>query len=1377
MKKYITLFSLLTIHIASIFCQIDLRKNVSTILNTNKGLSSSEVTCFEQDNQGFIWIGTTNGLCRFDGYDIKTYKSNYLSIDFFTGNNITCLAKDNKDQLWIGTTSGLNILSLRTGLTSKYTLTDLGCTVINAIAIGKNDDVYIASNRGVLVFSQITHKATALIDSQGKSVDNKYVQSVFIDSKNVLWIGLWQTGFCAYDINKNKFLFFPEIGAKELSVMSFFEDRDGYVWVSTWNTDGLYRLKKTVNENSLQIKIYPVKPKNKTAKSQPSIYNVVQDDQTGRIWIATSEGLKRLNNIADAESIVSCEISVNENVSDEIYTVYKDRTGMIWVSMFGTGCYALNLNKKHFYEYSFPEIKGKNEMNVVSSIYEDDNELLWMGVKSKVLVLFDRKHNRAIPYSEHPVLKNINVRANTIVSVMPNKSKDRLWLATRYYGLYMVTMKNGNPLAVEHFDETKLKSPNVNVIMRGRNDRIWIGSIKGVNYISGNGSDATVSSDPLIDKFIGENNINTIWNNGENEIWIGTQDNGLFKATLAGDGSASAITHYTLQNKKINNNNIICIYRDHKNRFWIGTQGGGLSCYDVQKDKFEAISVMSQMPDDVIYSIQEDASNNLWLSTGKGLVRYNPDLSFDHRVRIFTTNDNLEINSFLRGASYRCKNGELIFGGNNGVVWFEPQTFKDNIFSPVPQITDILISNISIMDMSEENSKKITDVNPSYTKRIEISYKENSLRIEFASLSFENSNSCRYAYRLEGIDNNWVYTSAKNNFAVYNNLKKGTYKFYVKAYNEDGYSSNGAAMLEIERLPAPWETVWAYIVYACIVLGILYMTLRIIINRMNMKRKLEIEHMELIKSEEVHQAKLQFFTNISHELFTPVTVLSCSLEDLEEEYPKEASLIYTMKINLNRLMRLLQQIMEFRKAETGNLKLRVSNGNIYRFIKDICTISFYPMIKTKDILLEIHTETPDLYGYFDPDKLDKIMFNLLSNAFKYSKANGRIDVFLQEKQKDGKNCIEICVSDTGSGIDSEKLPYLFTRFYEGDYRRFKTTGTGIGLSLTKDLVSLHKGEITVDSEKGKGTRFTVTLPIDESVYTADQIDNLEETDQVIKPAMPVPPAQREATNKENTRLLLVEDNTDLLNVMYNMLSKSFDVLVAGNGQEALVVLEKEVVDIVVTDVIMPMMDGIELCKQMKSKVELSHIPIVILTAKQNQEDKVQGFDAGADAYITKPFEMGTLVANVKSLVRNRMQNSIKFQKEDKIQLSEYVYNDVDEEFLQKAIQVVEENLKMNDFSTADFYQIMNMSQPTLYRKLKSITNLSPNEFIRNIKFKMACKLLTERNLNVSETAYELGFVDPRYFSSVFKKEIGISPTDYVKMYEKNRDYPSDNKLK
>ena len=572
-------------------------------------------------------------------------------------------------------------------------------------------------------------------------------------------------------------------------------------------------------------------------------------------------------------------------------------------------------------------------------------------------------------------------------------------------------------------------------------------------------------------------------------------------------------------------------------------------------------------------------------------------------------------------------------------------------------------------------------------------------------------------------------------------------------------------------LPPFWATWWAYLLYVIIVSVIGVSIYRTAKNRILLRNALRLREIEKAKAEELNHAKLQFFTNITHELLTPLTIISATVDELKTQAPSHNDLYTVMNSNIQRLIRLLQQILEFRKAETGNLKLRVSPGDIAAFVKNAAE-SFQPLVKKRKIHFSFLCDPESMIGYFDMDKLDKILYNLLSNAAKYNKEDGFIQVSLSYDETD-KDFILLKIKDNGKGISKEKQKNLFKRFYEGDYRKFNTIGTGIGLSLTKDLVELHGGTISVESEVDHGTEFMVRIPIERSYYDEEQIDdeaislmqnpvNYEDTQE------DADVETQEVTIKANT-ILLVEDNGELLHLMTKLLSREYNVFTAQNGKEGIAVLEKEDVDLIVSDVMMPEMDGIEFCKYVKGHLEMSHIPMILLTAKNKEEDRAEAYEIGADAFISKPFNLTVLHARIRNLLKYKERMARDFKNQIVFEVKDLNYTSLDEDFIQRAIHCVNNHLEDPNFDQAQFADEMRTSKSTLYKKLKSLAGLNTSSFIRNVRLKAACRIMEEKgtNVRVSELAYAVGFNDPKYFSSCFKKEFDMLPSEYIERFIQN----------
>ena len=731
--------------------------------------------------------------------------------------------------------------------------------------------------------------------------------------------------------------------------------------------------------------------------------------------------------------------------------------------------------------------------------------------------------------------------------------------------------------------------------------------------------------------------------------------------------------------------------------------------------------------------------------------------------------DNFIVNSSC------SRDGELFFGGHKGYNSFFPDKMEIPSQETNFLITDIKIFNHSFKNLPVELQQKISPVMPTYTSKIELPYKYNNFSIEFAALTYKNPELNRYAYRLQNFDRDWQYTDADRRFAYYNNLPSGTYTFQLKATNENGEWSGYVREFTVVVLPPFWATWWAYLLYMVLVLVIGVLIYRTIKKRILLQNALRLREMEKAKAEELNHAKLQFFTNITHELLTPLTIISATVDELKTQAPSHNDLYTVMNSNIQRLIRLLQQILEFRKAETGNLKLRVSPGDLAAFVRT-GTESFKPLVKKRKIHFSLLCDPESIVGYFDIDKLDKIMYNLLSNAAKYNKEDGFIQVTLSYDEED-REFVLLRVKDNGKGISREKQATLFKRFYEGDYRKFNTIGTGIGLSLTKDLVTLHGGTISVESEVDHGTEFIVRIPIERSYYDEEQIDDevisLRQTaiDYEDTPEDVIAEVQELAT-KANS-ILLVEDNEELLNLMTKLLGREYNVFTAENGKEGIIVLENEDVDLIVSDIMMPEMDGIEFCKYVKGHLEISHIPVILLTAKNKEEDRAEAYEIGADAFISKPFNLTVLHARIRNLLKYKARMAHDFKNQIVFEVKDLNYTSLDEDFIQRAINCVNNHLEDPNFDQAQFADEMLTSKSTLYKKLKSLAGLNTSSFIRNVRLKAACRIMEEKGINirVSELAYAVGFNDPKYFSSCFKKEFGMLPSEYIERFiiEKEKD--------
>ena len=708
---------------------------------------------------------------------------------------------------------------------------------------------------------------------------------------------------------------------------------------------------------------------------------------------------------------------------------------------------------------------------------------------------------------------------------------------------------------------------------------------------------------------------------------------------------------------------------------------------------------------------------------------------------------------FSPNSSYKY-NGELFFGGRTGFFSFTPSKWNRNKQKNINKnisITDILINDIPYIQLDSAKRREISDENPAYTRTITIPSDIKKFGIEFALLTYSNAKQNKYAYKLEGYDKEWTYTNYRGRRATYQNLPWGNYYLHIKAADSFGKWHEMDYAIKIMVLPPWWAKWWAYIIYVFIVgLGVIF-GIRWYKNYLKTKNRLQMTVV---------------FTNITHELLTPLTVITAAVDELRNKAPQFDDSYTLMQNNVSRLTRLLRQILEIRKSQAGQLKLLVSKNNIAAFIRDICE-SIRPMSSIHHNNLIVNIPQNEIFAWFDTDKIDKILFNILSNAFKYNRDGGNVTVALETKN--GKAILK--VSDEGIGISPDKLKHLYTRFLDGDYRKMKTLGTGIGLSLTHDLVKLHHGDINCESKSGIGTTFIISIPIrkedynDKEIYKEKetiektQITYNHESEVTLKDTLHT----RELQPGDGYKILLVEDNEQLLNIMKRLLGRRYHVATAKNGVQALNIINKEELDIVVTDVMMPVMDGIELTKKIKASKDFAQLPVIMLTAKTSDTDENTGYETGADDYITKPFKLENLQLRIDSIIANRMRIREKFRQQTEIdQIDDMHYSNPDKTFIEKAMQCVRQNMTDTEYNRATFASDMMMSSSSLYNKLRALTGQGIIEFINSIRLKEACSIIKRQpDIQINDIAMKVGFNTPKYFSKCFKKEFGMSPKDYA----------------
>ena len=1310
-------------------------------ITSQQGLASDEVFSVTEDNNRFIWAGTTNGLCRYDGYGFETFKSNYNNPAFFINNTIRTISRDNNDRLWLITSAGLEVMDLKYNRVDKYGFAPfLGAAKIYDICITRNGRIFIAVDRSIY---EHTGDSFRRIDCGDCGSD---IRVLYEDSHGRLWVGTVEDGIFSMDTSTDEISRYPAFDSIVRKPTCFREDNAGGLWIGTWR-EGLFRFNYN---NGILGRNYDVWFNNQSLGS--IITGITQDDRSGYIWAATYDGVKVITDPRGSGKVLHFNRNSHPGtfVSNEVRDIHASSNGCVWMATMGGGLMKAVVYPRYFSLLQPSEQNPDIHNNEIHAVHLASDSTLWTGIRMDLFAY--RTPNGQLVSHNAPAALCKRIEGQTVCDFC-ELTDGRIWITTRYWGAIVVRYAEGRIRSAHYINRHTCRELTSDHFFLAREDaagNIWVGTQHGLEVFRPEGSGFRTVTTTAI-REVTSDVVQALHIDTGGSIWLGTEKSGV--VSLVYDEQSldiRSVKWHTVENARSPGNDVQCFCRDSRGYLWMGSQGGAFSSYRTTEDSFAIVEPISSLYTDAVFSIVEDAIGDLWLGTDKGLVRYSPE-AVENQVVVFNSKFDTQGASFTRGAACRTPDGRMLFGSNRGLISFDPAQISVDYTPPGIIITDILINGKSISTHAPDDKDRPT---ASYLEELRLGYREHNISILFSDLSYDDSGTERYAYSMNGLDTKWNYTKGSESMVTYN-LRKGSYTFQVNTAGSNGVWSTEPATLRITVDPAPWDTWWAYVFYTLIVFSAVLYYARNFKKRTQLAHDLTIQQLEHRKSEEVNQAKLVFFTNISHEIFTPLTILSCSLDELREQkmLPAQRPVFETMKANVGRLLRLTLQILEFRKAESGNLVLKVSQGDLTEFIRHLCDENFRLLAEHRDIALRFHGDTP-VKGYFDTDKIDKIVYNLLSNAIKYNYEGGTVEMTVSEME--GR--AQITVTDTGCGIPEERLDSLFTRFYEGDYRKFNTHGTGIGLSLVRDLVELHNGTISVESNVGHGTTFIVTIPLGRTSYHEVQLSDASDGNTEPESA-PIPAAVEEGAHPS---ILIVEDSNDMREMLKSYFEHNFTVTTAINGKDALRLTHKKGFDLILTDYAMPVMDGVELCKAIKSDLGTSHIPVVLLTARRTTEDKIAGFDAGADMYITKPFNIAELLASVTALNNNRRRIAESFRRHaGETAESEFTFTALDQSFLRRAADIVLDNVGNSEFSTEKFSRELNISQPTLYRKLKTLTGLSANEFIRNIRMKRACELLLEYNKNISEVAYAVGYNNPQHFSSSFKKEIGLTPREWI----------------
>lgn len=1316
-------------------------------ISINEGLSQSTVFSIDQDKRGNMWFATYDGVNKYDGYAFTVYQHNEDDPNSIANDISRIVKTDSQGRVWIGTRDGLSRYDEEKDIFQNFFYEKNGKHLqVNGIEEISPEQLLISTPEGLIMFDI---KESKFRDDSFSTAMHKTIASTLYRQDDQIYIGTSTDGLYTYSITQKTFeKVIPILGTKQ--IQAILQQSPTRIWVATEGA-GLF----LINPKTKEIKNYLHSPSNPKSISSNYIRSLAMDSQN-RLWIGTFNDLNIYHEGTDSFASYSSNPVENGSLSQRsVRSIFMDSQGGMWL-----GTYFGGLNYYHPIRNRFKNIRNipyKNSLsdNVVSCIVEDKDKNLWIGTNDGGLNLYNPITQRFTSYTLQEDESARGIGSNNIKAVYVDEKKSLVYIGTHAGGLSILHRNSGQ---VENFNQrnSQLVNENVYAILPDGEGNLWLGTLSAlVRFNPEQRSFTTIEKEkdgtPVVSK-----QITTLFRDSHKRLWIGGEE-GLSVFKQEGlDIQKASILPVSNVTKLFTN----CIYEASNGVIWVGTREG-FYCFNEKDKQIKRYNTTNGLPNNVVYGILEDSFGRLWLSTNRGISCFNPETE---KFRNFTESDGLQSNQFNTASYCRTSVGQMYFGGINGITTFRPELLLDNPYTPPVVITKLQLFNKVVRPDDETG---ILTKNISETKSITLKSWQTAFSIEFVVSNYISGQHNTFAYKLEGYDKEWYYLTDSRTVS-YSNLAQGTYQFLVKAANSDGKWNPIPTALEIIVLPIWYKTWWALLIFFATFAGFITFVFRFFWMRKSMEAQLEIERRDKEHQEEINQMKMRFFINISHELRTPLTLILTPLQEIINKISDRwtRNQLEYIQRNANRLLHLVNQLMDYRRAELGVFELKAKKGNAHQLIQD--NFLFYDKLaRHKKITYTLHSELEDKEVLFDANYLELIVNNLLSNAFKYTESGQSITVTLKEEN----GWLLLQVSDTGIGIPINKQGKIFERFYQIESEH---VGSGIGLSLVQRLIELHHGRIELDSEENKGSTFSVYLPQDLSVYKPSELasnNEQNEEEQVYSTnskAMYFIDTEKvenesvESGDKKRGTILIVEDNNEIRRYLNNGLADLFNTLEAGNGEEALEKLKDNEVDVIVTDVMMPVMDGIKLCKNVKQNIRTCHIPVIILSAKTDIKDQMEGLQMGADDYIPKPFSLAILTTKIQNMMRTRRRMLDKYAKSLEVEPEKITFNAMDEALLKRAMAIVEKNMDNIEFSTDEFAREMNMSRSNLHLKLKAITGESTIDFIRKIRFNEAAKLLKDGRYTVAEVSTMVGFNTPSYFATSFKKYFGCLPTEYIK---------------
>lgn len=1365
MKTYFSTFFFLLVAICATAQSPYLIKR----LGIEQGLSNNYVLSITQDKHGFLWFATEEGLNKFDGTRFITYYKNEQSspIQSITGNELNEVYADPiRPIIWIATQrAGLNAYNYETQTFTIY----------------QHDP----ENPASLITNDVTHIASSIQPDKG------------------LWVCTYYRGIEYLDIATGKFTHYNKSTIPNLpteQTWTVMEEENGNLYIG--HVEGGLSILSLKNKSIKNYKNNPQNPNSLPGNDVHSIYK----DTNGNIWVGTNKGLALFNpNTETFTNFYKNPSNLHGALSSYIFSIKQLKDNKLWIASELNGIILLDLQQNQFLlpeQITFEYIReGDNNYSLSNastrSIFQDSFNNIWIGTWGGGINFISSDPPSFDTWNYSPLPTNERSLNNKVVSSICSDRQGALWVGTDGGGINV--FEKGKRTAIYNKEKGELISNSVLCSLRDSEDNLWFGTFLGnISFYDSKSKKFRIielEKNQLID-------IRALYEDKHQNIWIGTHK-GIFVYSL---DKKEFVHHYDTSNCQLPENFVRSIAQDSKGRFWIGTFGGGVGVYTPDMQLVKKFNQYEGFCSNTINQICQDSKGQMWIATGEGLVYFPKSDTFNFqlfqrkeglpnthiRAIIEDKNGNMWISTnagihcyiiakkrfynydhfnnipqgnFMSGCVTKDKKENVYFGSINGVCFFNPDIAVNG-----PNVPPVVITEIKIPGRltNQENNESII---PFSSGQIELTHEQNSFSLTFNVQNYSLVNQVEYAYMLKGLESSW-YTINEQNNVTFRNIPPGNYEFLIKARIHNQEWPEEATSLTIRITPPLWLTWWAKLIYVLIVISITYLILHAYKKKLNLESLYTLEKKNHEQEQALNQERLRFYTNITHELRTPLTLILGPLEDMQKEASlptKQAQKLSVIHQSALRLLNLINQILEFRKTETQNKKLCVCKGNIAPLIHEI-GIKYKELNQKTNIEFNIRIEQEEMSLFFDKEVVTIILDNLISNAIKYTE-RGKITLSLYQTTRNEVAYTEIAVSDTGYGISAEALPHIFDRYYQ-ESSKHQASGTGIGLALVKNLVELHEGEIRTESIQNEGSTFYISLLTDNIYPNALHADSTEPaTNEKQEDALPGDSLEP-VTDSGKPILLIVEDNEEIQNYIVESFSDSFEVITAGNGEKGKIQAINQIPDIIVSDIMMPVMDGIKLCRQLKEDVRTSHIPVILLTAKDSLQDKEEGYEVGADSYLTKPFSASLLRSRINNLLDSRKKLIAQFQTQsmpnnrsdfnDKRALIAEALSKLDNEFIEKITALIEENLSLEKIDITYLSDKMCMSSSTLYRKMKALTGLSTNEYIRKIKMLNAERFLLEGKYNISEVAYKVGMNSTGYFRQCFKDEFGVVPSDYLK---------------